>query len=232
MATVATNDWPGVFKSLLHECDVRGAVWLTAEVMPIIWPRGVNPATEDPPVMPDVESMSSIHVLIKTPPILPLTDERTYMCDKLGDDTCIPIQRRGKKRRLNNKMHPAYLRAPQYVVRCMNRDDNTGLDLWVCKECKAVTFRASALWNAWGARCRECQDKYDELTGPGANCNHDWLGAYVCDCGFCELPLFESDTAENNCRPQLPVVPDDGDDGDLLWCQDCSMTHGSNYTGG
>ena len=48
--------------------------------------------------------------------------------------------------------------------------------------------------------------------------------AFLCHCGWCQVPLFYTDTEDGNCRPQGVQS--------LLCCSDCSIHHYGNYTGG
>jgi hypothetical protein len=56
----------------------------------------------------------------------------------------------------------------------------------------------------------------------------------LCICSYCELPIRVLDTEEANCRPQTVELPEgltDEDNYGELYCQDCSVRHGTDWAG-
>ena len=61
----------------------------------------------------------------------------------------------------------------------------------------------------------------------------------LCICSYCELPIRVLDTEEANCRPQTVELPErlkahggfDDDNYGELYCQECSVQHGTDFAG-
>ena len=61
----------------------------------------------------------------------------------------------------------------------------------------------------------------------------------LCICSYCELPIRVLDTEEANCRPQTVELPErlkahggfDDDNYGELYCQECSVQHGTDWAG-
>lgn len=214
-ATVATDDWPVVFESLLLECPPRSAVMLLVNGHPDpIGPVGAQKAGRWP-----VVDLTQPLLAVQIPPLDgPLLAMRNFLVEQDGSVDAHE-QVVAKSRRLSRKMHEGYRRGPKAVVAAMN--DGTGWELIFCHKCKCCTFAASAMWNCWST------DEVDGGEDHGVKvhlCNVCAPpGEYVADCGRCEFAMFQDDMLDGNCRPQ--------DESGVIWCPHCSVNFGSDFSG-
>lgn len=121
-------------------------------------------------------------------------------------------------------------------------------ELVQCQKCNLLTLGYGAMANHWV--CTLSDDPYLDLvhtfnlaadweitpqTGlisfprvksSGWECFRCSDRQFVMNCGRCHHAFFDGDPEldDDNFRPQL--------DDNLLWCPNCSVRHGSNYTGG
>jgi len=210
-ATVATDNWPLVFESLLLECPPRSAVMLLVNGQPI------GPVGAQIGCWPVVDLTQPLLAAVIAPLDGPLSAMRNFLVEHDETLPCRHEQVVAKRRRLNRKMHEGYSRGPKDVVAAMN--DGTGWELRFCHECKCCTLFASAMWNCWSSE--EVDGGEDD--GVKVNVCHVCRppGDYVADCGRCEFAMFEDDVKDNNCRPQ-------GDG--VCWCAYCSINFSHNFT--
>lgn len=208
MNTIATDNWPEVFKKLLLECPPRVAVLLLSEGKRIAPDFSADDESANGcswvsvlcrDVWPPVDLSVPLQLYIQAPPDHPLGDERRFLRNDRPPRHSFP--QAAKRRRLHTKFPKEYITAPLGVLE-MTRHDS-GWRLVTCRGCQAITFAHTASWNGW---------RRDDALEPVlcSTCGLDPGDPYIGDCGRCELAMFRSDDVER---------VHEGPDG--VWCWMC-----------
>ena len=99
-----------------------------------------------------------------------------------------------------------------------------------CDKCSVVTTVFGSSMNNW------LSDVENDLIMFCGNCQTNPGDEIICICSNCEVPIRKADEMNINVRPQVCDPPagevyDAADEYSELYCDECSVTYGSNFTG-